>query len=377
MPVPHCSSSTQFYQLSGLSSCTWYYLGIMTGDESGNVSGGLATIGVKTLCGGGGGGASATQAPGAEPEDAAASAIDAVSSSTVGGAAPPRAGRPVSGIGVNPMTENSAAPTGATGVSGGGLVAEYHADGSGARWDLRMAAPGEIRETSGSDTLGFLIQSRGDQGAWQTRYVVLDPEVLTGLGRLRDGERVVFAGSYALNAIEAAPPGFDLTGVVHSRLGRLDANVAGTSPFSVDLSAGDTLHLAYQTAAGDSATNEDCFFVVERVSSAGPANTSHRPALEPAPTRPVAFALHQNEPNPFAARTTIRFDLPVGEIVKIEAFDAGGRRVSTIADRFFAAGYQSVEWNPRRSGHEFGPGVYFFRIQAGPFRARMKAVLLP
>src|SRR5262249_20863466 len=39
LPVPHCANATQAYQLSGLSSCTWYYLGITTGDEKANVSG--------------------------------------------------------------------------------------------------------------------------------------------------------------------------------------------------------------------------------------------------------------------------------------------------------------------------------------------------
>src|SRR5262249_35707804 len=95
------------------------------------------------------------------------------------------------------------------------------------------------------------------------------------------------------------------------------------------------------------------------------------------PALPVTFALHQNQPNPFMARTTIHFHLPVGEIVKIEAFDASGRHVETIANRFFAAGYQSVVWSPAAAPGRGGPGVYFYRIQAGPFHARMKAVLLP
>jgi hypothetical protein len=51
--------------------------------------------------------------------------------------------------------------------------------------------------------------------------------------------------------------------------------------------------------------------------------------------------------------------------------------VETIANHYFDAGYQSVEWSPAESGAHIGPGVYFYRIEAGPFRARMKAVLLP
>jgi len=92
---------------------------------------------------------------------------------------------------------------------------------------------------------------------------------------------------------------------------------------------------------------------------------------------PLRFALRQNQPNPFTAATTIRFDLPVGALVRLELFDAQGRRVTTLANRYFPAGYQSLRWDPsQRDGGQVGPGMYFYRIQAGPFRERKKMVLL-
>ena len=92
---------------------------------------------------------------------------------------------------------------------------------------------------------------------------------------------------------------------------------------------------------------------------------------------PLRFALRQNEPNPFSRTTTIRFDLPVGAMVHLDVFDAQGRRVQTLANRFYAPGFQSVTWDPSRGdGGRTGPGVYFYRIQAGSFRDRKKLVLM-
>src|SRR5207249_1376120 len=94
-------------------------------------------------------------------------------------------------------------------------------------------------------------------------------------------------------------------------------------------------------------------------------------------TIPARFALRQNQPNPFAATTAIRFDLPVGGIVRLEVFDPQGRKVTTLANRYYPAGHQAVTWSPPASRPKLGPGVYFYRIEAGPFRDRKRMVLLP
>lgn len=92
---------------------------------------------------------------------------------------------------------------------------------------------------------------------------------------------------------------------------------------------------------------------------------------------PTRFALHQNQPNPFSARTVIRFELPVGAMVRLEVFDLQGRRLRVLADRYYGAGYHAVEWDKSTAaGSPVGPGVYLYRIQAGPFRDRRKMVLL-
>jgi hypothetical protein len=93
---------------------------------------------------------------------------------------------------------------------------------------------------------------------------------------------------------------------------------------------------------------------------------------------PTRFALWQNKPNPFSALTTIRFDLPTGAMVQLELFDVQGRRVKVVANHYFPAGYQAVEWDHRNdSGAISRPGVYLYRLIAGPLRAERKMVLLP
>jgi len=141
--------------------------------------------------------------------------------------------------------------------------------------------------------------------------------------------------------------------------------------------AGDTLTLHYVTDPATGAPQQSWLVVLDRAASALPA-TRARKSPEPVATLPAVFALRQNQPNPFEARTTIGFDLPTGAAVRLEVFDVAGRRLRVLADHYFAPGYYTVEWDKRTgSGSSVGPGMYFYRIQAGPFRARKKMVLLP
>ena len=142
---------------------------------------------------------------------------------------------------------------------------------------------------------------------------------------------------------------------------------------SVTLEPGDSLSLTYSPSPSPLDSTAGGWFA--GAARTGTSFSSARPQRPSLNSLPVRFALHQNRPNPFSRTTEIRFDLPMGAVVKLEIFDAQGRRVETLADRFFPAGYQSVTWDPRRSGN-VGPGVYFYRIQAGTFRDRKKLVLV-
>ena len=93
---------------------------------------------------------------------------------------------------------------------------------------------------------------------------------------------------------------------------------------------------------------------------------------------PSVFALSQNEPNPFGEGTLIRFAVPVKSQVMIEVFDVNGRRVRTLARGVWQPGYHAATWDGRDDrSRPARPGIYFYRMTAGSFRATRKMTLLP
>jgi hypothetical protein len=84
-----------------------------------------------------------------------------------------------------------------------------------------------------------------------------------------------------------------------------------------------------------------------------------------------------NSPNPFAASTTIQFDIATGGRAKVEVFDAGGRRVSTLLDGFVKAGPQTVRWTGADdSGRPVNSGVYVCRLEAAGTSKTIKLMLM-
>jgi hypothetical protein len=72
-------------------------------------------------------------------------------------------------------------------------------------------------------------------------------------------------------------------------------------------------------------------------------------------------------PNPFVASTSIRFSVPgPNALVRLEVFEAGGRRVQGIHDGPLPAGEHSLTWDGRDAqGRRVAAGVYFFRLDVG------------
>jgi hypothetical protein len=96
------------------------------------------------------------------------------------------------------------------------------------------------------------------------------------------------------------------------------------------------------------------------------------------PLVPEMFALHQNSPNPFRLATTIRYELAESSPVRLEVFDLHGRRVSMLENTpNREPGQYERDWDGRDdSGRPVAVGIYFYRLQAGPFSATRKLVLI-
>jgi len=93
---------------------------------------------------------------------------------------------------------------------------------------------------------------------------------------------------------------------------------------------------------------------------------------------PSSFRLEAAYPNPFVDRPTLAFALEVASPVTLDVFDVLGRRVRTLVDGATDAGTHRTTWDGADdAGHALPPGVYLYRIQAGPHAATRSIVRLP
>ncbi len=208
-----------------------------------------------------------------------------------------------------------------SGISGGyPLIAYYDADNG----DLKLA-----RYVTDVELTSFTAQRR--RGGVDVRWAV-------------DGAREV-AG---YNLYRSAAGGE-----------RKKVNVAlieGVSPFRYrDAAAPENVALKYW---------------LEAVATTGKGQT-FGPASVPPKAEARAFALHQNAPNPFATATTFAFELPEGTDVKLVIYDVAGRKVADVAEGRFAAGRHGVPFQSN-----LAPGVYVYRLDAGPNAAAQKMVVI-
>ncbi|MBN61235.1 MAG: hypothetical protein CME20_07750 [Gemmatimonadetes bacterium] len=94
-------------------------------------------------------------------------------------------------------------------------------------------------------------------------------------------------------------------------------------------------------------------------------------------TRPEAFALANNYPNPFNPATTIKYALPEASDVTLEIYNVVGQVVRTLVADHQNAGRYVVQWDATNdSGHSLSSGIYFYRLQAGGEFLEVKKMLL-
>ena len=92
---------------------------------------------------------------------------------------------------------------------------------------------------------------------------------------------------------------------------------------------------------------------------------------------PFGYALSQNYPNPFNPETTIRYDLPEAEMVRLFLYNLTGQRVRTLVDGERPAGTYSATWDGTDdTGRDVASGVYLCRMETEEYRAVRKLVLI-
>jgi chitinase len=84
------------------------------------------------------------------------------------------------------------------------------------------------------------------------------------------------------------------------------------------------------------------------------------------------FELNQNFPNPFNPTTKFSFSISKPSNVKLRIFDASGREVVKLIDRFLSHGTYEVVY----SNADLSPGVYFYQLEAGQYSKTRKMVII-
>ncbi|MFB6285668.1 MAG: DUF4397 domain-containing protein [Candidatus Bipolaricaulia bacterium] len=87
---------------------------------------------------------------------------------------------------------------------------------------------------------------------------------------------------------------------------------------------------------------------------------------------PQRVTLHQNYPNPFRSKTTLKYALPEESDVTIEVFDLLGRKVGTLTRGRQDAGTHTVRWDVGGQGVSVASGTYIVRLRADGVIRTMK-----
>jgi len=89
------------------------------------------------------------------------------------------------------------------------------------------------------------------------------------------------------------------------------------------------------------------------------------------------WALSQNSPNPWAGSTEIVFEVSSRARVTVKVFNVAGQLVRTLVDEHKEPGRYGVSWDGKdRSGKRVASGVYFYKMEAGPYKATRKMLMV-
>lgn len=92
---------------------------------------------------------------------------------------------------------------------------------------------------------------------------------------------------------------------------------------------------------------------------------------------PNQFRLYQNYPNPFNPSTTIKFNMPAADNVKVKIFDIQGALIKTISSDIKTAGENEITWDGTNDhGVKQPSGVYVYQLNSTAGTEARKMLLL-
>ncbi len=90
-----------------------------------------------------------------------------------------------------------------------------------------------------------------------------------------------------------------------------------------------------------------------------------------------SIALYPNYPNPFNSSTTIRYELPEAQAIKLTIYDIVGKEVMTLIGERQAAGNYSIKWDGKnKNGKEVSSGIYLVQLKARKLSRMQKIILI-
>ena len=88
--------------------------------------------------------------------------------------------------------------------------------------------------------------------------------------------------------------------------------------------------------------------------------------MSPSPNGAIRFQLLPSYPNPFNARTTIRYSLRQPSDVRLVVYDMLGQQIRVLEDGVRYEGIHTVVWDGRDDdGRELASGGYLYRLRTG------------
>ncbi|HIO72454.1 MAG TPA: tandem-95 repeat protein, partial [Flavobacteriales bacterium] len=109
----------------------------------------------------------------------------------------------------------------------------------------------------------------------------------------------------------------------------------------------------------------------------GPASWVEEEVSELIKTIPTEYHLSQNYPNPFNPVTTINYQIPTDQKVRLSIYNILGQEVKTLINGEQYAGFYTIRWDgTSNSSIKVSSGTYLYIIQTANYRQVKKMVLL-